>query len=167
MGIVKETLDALGVTFRNFFRKAVTIQYPRVRRTLPERFRGIPALTTNPETGEENCIACGLCKQICPSKAIEVVAHKVEGRPKPKVYTLDLGVCLFCELCVQVCPNDSIVMIRNIEFPALSREDLVLEKEKLLEVGRNFEISARGSLLMKFQRPRREKIVRTEKKKEE
>jgi ferredoxin len=46
-------------------------------------------------------------------------------------FTLDLSACIFCELCVQVCPTDAIVMTREQELPAYSREDLVLTMPKL------------------------------------
>ena len=36
------------------------------RATIPDRFRGVLALTYDKETGEENCIGCRLCEYICP-----------------------------------------------------------------------------------------------------
>ena len=156
MGVLKDTLDALGVTLVNLFRKPVTVMYPRERRPLPERFRGILALTRNPETGEENCIACKLCEFICPSQIISVEPEKRGNRRYPKTFTLNMQACLFCELCVQVCPTDAIVMRRTSELAVFRREDLFLDKEKLL---RNAEIYpeswATGNKLREVQAPPR------------
>jgi len=161
MAVIKETLDALYITFKNIFRKPVTVMYPRDKRPFPERMRGVFAQTVNPETGEENCIGCRLCEMICPSKVIKVIPEKRENRSYSKEFTLDMGGCMFCELCVQVCPSDAIVMTKNVEFSTLTREELVLSKEKLLENGRKYVLSANtGNFLRKMQTPPRVEVKR-------
>ncbi|MEE8298431.1 MAG: hypothetical protein V3R67_03530, partial [Thermodesulfobacteriota bacterium] len=46
---------SLWVTFKNLFRKPVTVQYPLEKRPIPDRWRaGTFALTTDKETGDEN-----------------------------------------------------------------------------------------------------------------
>ncbi len=158
MGIVKETLDSLVITLKNLARKPVTVQYPRERRTMPERFRGVFALTTNPETGEENCIGCRLCQNICPSQIITVIPEKREKRSYAKDFTLDMNACIFCGLCVQVCPTDAIVMVRANDEVGYSREDLFLTKEKLLANEKKYQdlISPMtGSVLRNMQTPPR------------
>ena len=37
--IVLGTLQAMGITFRNAFRRATTLRYPKEKRTLPARWR--------------------------------------------------------------------------------------------------------------------------------
>jgi NADH-quinone oxidoreductase subunit I len=161
MALVKDTLDALFITFRNIFRKPVTVMYPREKRPFPERMRGVFAQTLNPKTGEENCIGCRLCEMICPSSVIKVVPEKRENRSYSREFTLDMGGCMFCELCVQVCPTDAIVMTKNVEFSAYKREDLVLTKEKLLEIGKKYSLSANtGNSLRKMQTPPRAEVRR-------
>ncbi len=158
MGLVKDTLDSLVITLKNLARKPVTVQYPRERRQTPERFRGVFALTTNPETGEENCIGCRLCQNICPSQIITVVPEKREKRAYAKDFTLDMNACIFCGLCVQVCPTDAIVMVRTNEVVGYSREDLFLTKEKLLANEKKYQdlISPMtGSALRTMQTPPR------------
>jgi len=151
---VKDTLDALVVTLKNLFRKPVTVQYPKVHRPVPERFRGIFALTTNPETGEENCIGCKLCENICPSHVITVVPEKREGRNWAKEFYLDLGPCIFCELCVQVCPTDAIVMVKTNEVAFFSRDSLVLDKQTLMENEKRYPLNwTTGSKLREMQAP--------------
>ncbi len=156
MGALKDTLDALGVTLLNLFRKPVTVMYPREKRPLPERFRGILALTRNPETGEENCIGCRLCELICPSRIIKVVPEKREKRTYAKTFELNLQACIFCELCVQVCPTDAIVMRKASEIAFFNREDLILNKEKLLKNEELYPESwATGNKLRAMQTPPR------------
>jgi len=46
------------------------------------------------------CIACGACKESCPSEAIK------EGDP---IYTIDADLCIDCGACVDTCPNEAIV----------------------------------------------------------
>ncbi len=103
---------AMGMTLKNFLRKTVTVRYPDVSRPYPDRFRGILALTYDPQTGEENCIGCRLCEYVCPPQVIKVEMLKAEKRNFAKTFTLELYACEFCELCVQVCPTDAIIMMK-------------------------------------------------------
>ena len=57
MSLLKEIIytpvslvKGLWVTFVNFFRRKVTLQYPDQRWQLPENYRGVPALPTLPGT---------------------------------------------------------------------------------------------------------------------
>ena len=90
--------QAMRITFVNFFRKPVTVHYPTVARPITDRFRGLLALTYDPETGEENCIGCRLCEFICPPAVIKVEMLKAEKRNYAKTFTLELYACEFCEL---------------------------------------------------------------------
>ena len=53
----------LSVTFRNFFRRSVTILYPEEKTPQSYRFRGLHALRRYPN-GEERCIACSPWEQL-------------------------------------------------------------------------------------------------------
>ncbi len=46
----------------------------------------------------DNCIACGMCKDSCPTGAM------TEG----DVYSIDSALCLECGNCYEKCPNDAI-----------------------------------------------------------
>ena len=145
---------AMAVTLRNLFRKPVTVHYPEVTRPYPDRFRGILALTYDPETGEENCIGCRLCEYICPPQVIKVEMLKSEKRNFAKTFTLELYSCEFCELCVQVCPTDAIVMTRSFDLATSDRRDLLLDKDRLHALGLQFEPSwATGNILRDMQTP--------------
>ncbi len=51
----------------------------------------------------ENCLGCGSCSIVCPSKAIDV--RESNGF---RVVEIDHKNCLFCGLCEDVCPTDGI-----------------------------------------------------------
>ena len=145
---------AMAVTFRNFFRTPVTVHYPEVTRPYPERFRGVLALTYDPETGEENCIGCRLCEYICPPQVIKVEMLKAEKRNYAKLFFLELYSCEFCELCVQVCPTDAIIMLKTFDLAVDDRRELLLDKDRLHALGRQFEPSwATGTRLRAMQAP--------------
>jgi len=146
----------MGVTLRNFLRRPVTIHYPDVKRAYPERFRGVLALTYDRETGEENCIGCRLCEYICPPQVIAVEMLKAEKRNYAKTFTLELYACEYCELCVQVCPTDAIIMLRTVDLATADRRELLLDKDRLHELGLADEPSwATGTRLRDMQAPPR------------
>jgi NADH-quinone oxidoreductase subunit I len=145
---------AMGMTFRNFFRRPVTVQYPTVKRVYPDRFRGILALTYDPATGEENCIGCRLCEFICPPQVIKVEMLKAEKRNWAKTFTLELYSCEFCELCVQVCPTDAIIMLKTFDLATADRREMLLDKDRLHALGLQHEPSwATGNRLRDMQAP--------------
>ena len=162
-GLVRAVAGAMGVTLRNLFRKPVTVHYPDVVRPYPERFRGLLALTYDPQTGEENCIGCRLCEYICPPQVIKVEMLKAEKRNYAKSFFLELYACEFCELCVQVCPTDAIIMMKSFDLATDDRRELLLDKDRLHQLGLEFPPSwATGERLRAMQAPApkgKEKVV--------
>jgi len=152
--IVPAVLRAMGSTFRNFFRKPITVHYPDKPRTYPNRYRGLLALTYDKETGEENCIGCRLCEYVCPPAVIKVEMLKAEKRNFAKTFTLELYACEFCELCVQVCPTDAIIMMKSFDLATSDRREMLLDKDRLHAIGLQHEPSwATGNLLRDMQTP--------------
>ena len=152
--IVRTILSAMGMTFRNLFRKPVTVHYPDKTRNYPDRYRGLLALVYEKDTGEEACIGCRLCEYVCPPAVIKVEMLKSEKRNYAKSFTLELYACEFCELCVQVCPTDAIVMMKSFDMPTTDRRELLLDKDRLHNIGLQFEQSwATGNKLRDMQGP--------------
>jgi NADH-quinone oxidoreductase chain I len=152
--LVRAVGRAMGMTFLNFIRKPVTVNYPTVKRQYPDRFRGLLALTYDPHTGEENCIGCRLCEYICPPQVIKVEMLKAEKRNWAKTFTLELYACEFCELCVQVCPTDAIIMMKSFDLATADRRTLLLDKDRLHDLGLQFDPSwATGNRLRDMQAP--------------
>lgn len=112
-----------------------TIQYPEERRKLSERFRYIPMLIYDAETGEDRCTACGICAKVCPPQCIWIVRAKDEnGKPltRPLEFYIDTSICMNCGLCAEFCPFDSIKMNNDYEIAAYQRmPHLVFDLQKL------------------------------------
>ena len=152
--LVRAVGRAMGITFRNFFRRPVTVMYPDAPRPYPDRFRGVLALVYEADTGEEACIGCRLCEYICPPQVIKVEMLKTEKRNYAKTFTLELYACEFCELCVQVCPTDAIIMLKTFDLATSDRREMLLDKDRLHALGRRFEPSwATGNRLRDMQAP--------------
>jgi NADH-quinone oxidoreductase subunit I len=153
-GLCAAVARAMKVTLINLIRRPVTVHYPDKVRAYPDRYRGLLALTYDKETGEENCIGCRLCEYICPPQVIKVEMLKAEKRNFAKVFTLELYACEFCELCVQVCPTDAIIMMKSFDMSTSDRREMLLDKDRLHQIGLQFEPSwATGNLLRDMQTP--------------
>lgn len=156
------TLKALGVTARNFFRPTVTVNYPFEPRIHADRYRASFALL-HEENGDEACIGCKKCENICPSAVITVTGEKKESpvtgkkRGYASDFVLDLQACIICELCVQVCPVDAIVMCKVQEKPGEAREDLLLTMDRLYRNEKSQPLSlSRGTTMIEAHSPPKE-----------
>ena len=120
-------------------KKQVTINYPFEKGAISPRFRGEHALRRYP-TGEERCIACKLCEAVCPAQAITIEAEEREdGSRRTKRYDIDMTKCIYCGFCQEACPVDAVVEGPNFEFSTETREELLYDKQKLLENGDRWE----------------------------
>ena len=130
-----ELLKGMQLTGRHLFRRKITIQYPEEKTPMSPRFRGLHALRRYPN-GEERCIACKLCEAVCPAVAITIDSEqRADGTRRTTRYDIDLTKCIFCGFCEESCPVDSIVETRIFEYHGEKRGDLLMTKQRLLEVG--------------------------------
>ena len=72
-----------------------------------------PSLSAN-ENEEMKCVSCGLCEEICPTRAIQIkgqqesTSRNVYEGPKPKRFLVNLEECIKCNLCHYVCAVDAV-----------------------------------------------------------
>lgn len=126
-------IQGLKLTFGYFFKKKYTMQYPDQKWEVSPRWRGRHMLTKH-ESGKIRCVACMLCATICPAECIYIeAAAEPDNRKYPEEYTIDLGRCIFCGFCVEACPREAIVMTEVYEISEYTREDMILNKEQLLQ----------------------------------
>jgi Ni,Fe-hydrogenase III small subunit len=94
-----------------------TAKFPLETPTLPDRFRGRPALDA------VKCRAgCRACADACPTQAVAV-----DGGLR-----LDLGRCLFCTACIEACPEGAIRYTTDYRLATSRRADLVFDGAELI-----------------------------------
>ena len=131
-----EIARGMSLTFRHMFRKKVTLQYPEERPVLAPTFRGSPVLVKD-QDGRIKCVACQLCQFVCPPEAITITPREIASNVEkgPEQFDINYLRCIFCGYCEEVCPEEAIFMSKNFEFAPTSRAEMIMTKEKLLELG--------------------------------
>jgi len=133
---VFDEVKGFAVTLKRLAKPNVTIEYPDEKRSMAPRYRGLPALRADPDTGKALCVACGLCARICPTSCLEMhVIPSEEGDRELGEFILRAGRCMFCGLCSQVCPVDAITMSGEYELSVTDRDGLIYTKTELAAIG--------------------------------
>jgi len=131
-----DEVKGFGVTIKRFVKPNITIEYPEQKRHMAPRYRGLPSLRVDPDSGEALCVACGLCARICPTSCLEMhVVPSEEGDRELGEFILRAGRCMFCGLCSQVCPVDAITMSEEYELATMTRDGLIYTKAELAAIG--------------------------------
>ncbi len=128
---VKVTLNHL------FFKPKVTVQYPEEKRKLRvDNYRGVHRLNRDPDD-RVACVACFMCETACPAHCIHIVAAESpwEDREKyPQQFDIDELRCIYCGMCEEACPVDAIELTTEYDIVGQSRDEMIFDKEKLLNV---------------------------------
>ena len=146
-----EIIKGFGTTLRHFVtsfgqgKTSRTIQYPEQRREHmavedggieTRNFRGVHRLNRD-EQGRVKCVACMMCPTICPANCIHITAAEApwDDREKyPAKFEIDELRCIFCGMCEEACPVDAIELTHEYDITAMSRQEMIFDKEKLLSI---------------------------------
>jgi NADH-quinone oxidoreductase subunit I len=116
--------EALAVRQSAQGRGVFTVEYPKEKLPLPERYRGFPFQVIDPNTGTR-CTACGICAKACPPQCIWIVraTDPETGKPKrePAEFVIDVSICMSCGFCAEFCPTGAIKMDNNYEIASYTR----------------------------------------------
>jgi len=136
-----QILGGLKITFKNMFKKPVTLEYPEQRPEIPPGYRGVPTLVTDPN-GREKCVSCQLCEFVCPPKAIRITPGEIPEDSEtahvekaPKEFEINMLRCIYCGLCQEVCPEEAIWLQNIFSTSGFTRDEMVNNKQKLYELG--------------------------------
>jgi NADH-quinone oxidoreductase subunit I len=131
---MKRTLRHL---FTKRYRDEIVVQYPEQKRDVPVRIhRGLHRLNRD-EQGRVACVACFMCATACPARCIHIVGDVAPWPDRDKYpvrFDIDELRCIFCGMCEEACPVDAIELTTHHDLVGRTRESLILDKEKLLEV---------------------------------
>ncbi len=120
------------VTIKHVFKKPVTLDYPRKKRPMFPRYRGLHYLERY-EDGTERCVCCGLCAAACPADAIYMEPNENDkGERFAEIYEINLLRCIFCGFCEEACPEEAVFLGQEYEFSNYDRNTFIYTKEEML-----------------------------------
>ena len=146
-----EVFKGLGTTLKHMAgsigkgKRSRVMEYPEERKenTPVEigganlgNFRGVHRLNRD-EEGRVKCVACFMCPTVCPANCIHIEADEApwDDREKyPIKFDIDELRCIFCGMCEEACPVDAIELTYVYDIVGLSRQEMIFDKEKLLEI---------------------------------
>ncbi|MBR6163967.1 4Fe-4S dicluster domain-containing protein [bacterium] len=107
----------------NLIKKPVTVFYPEKKKE-HKNLRGKISFAE----GECKCIACGICKSVCPSKGtIKITTKEDEGSKKVlDELSIDLSQCIQCGNCAENCPTKTLIMTNDYEYSSTDKIDLII-----------------------------------------
>lgn len=132
-------VEGLKTTIRHVTNyQPVTQQYPEEKPVLPLHYRGVHRLNRD-EQGRVKCVACMMCATACPANCIHIEAAAAPpewpDRDKyPSEFILDELRCIYCGMCEEACPVDAIELTHIYDLTGESRQELMYNRDKLLEV---------------------------------
>jgi NADH dehydrogenase subunit I (EC 1.6.5.3) len=129
-----EIFKGMAYTFAQMFRPKFTTEYPEAKWKPPGSFRGRPVLVEREDKTGERCVACGLCARACPPMAISLQASETDlpQERRPITFEINMLRCIYCGYCEEVCPEEAIVMSDEYDINYKSRQEAIMDKEKLL-----------------------------------
>jgi NADH-quinone oxidoreductase subunit I len=132
-----QVVMGLQTTFRHLFKKKLTVQYPEQKKPVRiENYRGVHRLNRD-EKGRVACVACFMCQTACPAHCIHIEAAESpwpDREKYPVKFDIDELRCIYCGMCEEACPVDAIELTPEHTLVGMTREEMVFDKEKLLDM---------------------------------
>jgi NADH-quinone oxidoreductase chain I len=129
---VSSAMIGMRVTIKQMISPTVTLQYPHVKKPMPERVRNRLYMNF------DDCIGCELCAKACPVDCIDIEVLKAPPTvdlgttstgQKKRIYVtkfdIDIAKCCYCALCVYPCPTECLKMTDVYEFSEYDRHNLI------------------------------------------
>lgn len=132
-----QIISGLKTTLRHLFKKKLTVQYPEERTPMREAiYRGVHRLNRD-EQGRVACVACFMCETACPAHCIHIEGAEApwpDREKYPVKFDIDELRCIYCGMCEEACPVDAIELTPEYSLVGFTRDEMIFDKEKLLEV---------------------------------
>ncbi|MCE1229108.1 MAG: NADH-quinone oxidoreductase subunit I [Firmicutes bacterium] len=140
--VFKGMVITFGHFLRNLFTstpKRYTVQYPDMKRVMPEGYRGLHELKRHAD-GSIKCVACFMCAEACPARCITIRAEEFSDlnltqgfeEKRPRVFKIDMLRCIYCGYCEEACPKDAIWLRKDYELSAYDRLSMQYGKWDLM-----------------------------------
>lgn len=110
----KPKLRELKEAITSLFSKPYTTDFPYKAHIPFKRFRG------KPQFSEIDCVGCGGCYNVCPSKAIDMI-DDIENKKRILIHNPDR--CIFCGECERNCITKTGIRLTN-EFDVSYLKDV-------------------------------------------
>lgn len=122
-------LVGMAITIRYFFKKPVTVIYPKERIPI-KRFKGPITFVVDKKTQDHLCISCNACIKICPSRCMSLISQKsvVDAKRVLTDFKVNYMLCSLCSLCIDVCPTDALTHAdEEYDRVSTNQKDLVMD----------------------------------------
>ena len=122
-------LVGMAITIRYFFKKPVTVIYPKERIPM-KRFKGPISFVVDKKSDDHLCIACNACIKTCPSRcmSLEVGKSAVGGKRVLTDFKVNYMLCSLCSLCIDVCPTDALKHAdAEYDMVAVGQKELIMD----------------------------------------
>ena len=140
-----QIFSGFKTTLRHMFnvkrREEFVVRYPDKTRLADgklriENYRGVHRLNKDPD-GRVACVACFMCSTACPAHCIHIEAGESpwpDREKYPVKFDIDELRCIYCGMCEEACPVDAIELTPFHDLVSNTREEMIYDKEKLLQV---------------------------------
>ncbi|MFC1461837.1 4Fe-4S dicluster domain-containing protein [Verrucomicrobiota bacterium] len=116
----------LKLAIKSLLSRPFTTKFPFAPYEPIKEFRG------RPRYSEEDCMGCGACAEVCPSKCIDV-SDDISANPPARSLLQHLDACICCGQCERYCPTEKGIKLTNeYDFVGFAPEDFEEKVEKEL-----------------------------------